>query len=447
MAFKLFKKEEGDAPPDVGQEEAYDKAHGEESVFGGSSSVVPVAPQVSAAPVVGSAQPGAVGSIELEKMNARVDSIIEWIKQFYERFTYLSESIGSVRTMAMTNEKELSKMVTETSKVVDMVNELEPDKLMVNYQKINLRITAVSERVEAIKQIHENLVNELQELKRRADAFIGVEGLLKLNEDVKKDLIEVKKLSSTVRVNSDKAEQIFMEIRRGFEESQKNMQLVGNLEANYNAFRKEFEKMKLEAASMVRAKDISDIKLAVEKIKTMEAMVNTMGRAVEKSLLLSKKNEENIADIAVTIGKENIKKVNDYENQLASVLEIMASFAAQLRELKKSRGGEDVKAQKSKKGKVEDESNFDKMTDLEKGSQSNEKAIEELKQKLSVVDETLKQKIKENESKEPKPSEEAVVEETKVVEEPKVEAPKSEDTPEVVEPDKKEEVAESPKSV
>jgi len=386
MGFNFFKKSNGgDAPPDVGQEEVYDKSHGDD--FGSSGGGVSIAP-ITAAPqstsISASGQPSAMSAIELEKLNARVDSVIEWIKQFYERFTYLSESIGGVRTMAMANEKEISKIAAQTSKAVDMVNELEPDKLMVEYQKINLRITTISERVEAIKQIHENLVSEIQELKRRTDSFIGMEGVLKLSEEVKRDLIETKKFGATVRINSDKAEQIFLEIRKGFEESQKNMELVHNLEANYALFRKEFDKMKLETTNSVKPKEFFDLKSAFDKMKDMDNRVNGAVEVVEKSIAKIKKNEEDIADIALTIGKENIKKVSDYEGQISSILEIMASFASQLRELKNSKGFEEVKPSKLAKGKKEDANEVEKMTALEKGIEKNEQAIGSLKQQLSV---------------------------------------------------------------
>jgi len=98
----LFKKGLGDAPPDIGQEEKYDEEYDEEKGLTEKSGKdteeklekikakdsVPQEIAREAKPVeTGGAVAGVssgvgLSNVQVESINARIDSIVEWIKQF-----------------------------------------------------------------------------------------------------------------------------------------------------------------------------------------------------------------------------------------------------------------------------------------------------------------------------------------------------------------------------
>ena len=61
-----------------------------------------------------------------------------------------------------------------------------------------------------------SLLDELKETKRKVDFFRGIEEIVKLSEEVKKELIEIKKIESRISINTDKVETIYAEIRDKF---------------------------------------------------------------------------------------------------------------------------------------------------------------------------------------------------------------------------------------
>lgn len=340
----LFSRNEG--VPDVGKEDVYEEEK-EKKLFGLKKAEKEIPPVIKV-PVktTNVIDIGERSQLEFQKINARIESITEWIKQFYERFSYVSESIGSIRNMALNNEKQISKISLEAQKSFDIVKEVKPEKLRIDYQKIDIRIKAIEEKLTMNKQFSDIIMNELKDLKRRAGIFIGTDALLKLNEDVKKDLIELQKMGARVRMNSDKSEQLFIELRKGFAENQKLNQVFSNLDVSYSGLQKEIGKLKLDYSNILTRNDFSDFKKNTEnKLITFENEISEiekikeenerLAKLVETTLSIAKKNEEDIGKIGVSLGDDRIEKVSDYENKFSKLLEIIDKISNEVNRIRK----------------------------------------------------------------------------------------------------------------
>lgn len=354
MVFDFLKKKE-ETPPDVGQEEAYDaakeKAEGKEDEAPEMGKLdvktSPTASKIKNAPTAG-------GGVEMEKMKARIDSVVEWINQFYERFSYVSESIGELRSMNLANEKKIMDATKEADKVIGIVKEVKPEQLRIDYQRVDMRIKKFEEMVAENKNFVESVVKEFNELKKKSEAFVGTEALMKLNEDTKKELVETQKLAAQTRLNADKGKEIFLELRKGFADSQKVAEVVNALDANYTALKEEVDNFKLNMESVVKRDEYGDFKKTYgNKLAAYDSIVSQMEGLkednkefhdlLETSLNISKRNEEDIANIALKVGSDKAKRVEDYENQLADVVDIVETLTEQVSELKKKVGIEDDK--------------------------------------------------------------------------------------------------------
>ncbi|MEI6058318.1 MAG: hypothetical protein WCP89_00955 [archaeon] len=287
-----------------------------------------------------------VSNIETEKLEARVEALKETMKGYSERISRLSEQIGEIRTMAINNEKDIISSSTAVSKAVDIVREVKPQELRIDYQKANLKIQTVDEKIEATKQLMESVMSEVKDLRTKAGIFVGTDALLKLNEDVKKDLIELQKTASKVRLNADKSEELFIEMRKGFAESQKTNELVSNLDSNYAGLKKEIEKLKVDYQTIVKQADLanfqkglnsklvifSEAAMDIEKMKEENVR---LAQLMETVASISKRNKEDIANVALSVGDDKIQSVSDYENQVSSILNILDTLAGQINELRK----------------------------------------------------------------------------------------------------------------
>jgi hypothetical protein len=352
-----FKKKDGDVPPDVGQEEKYDaeNASSGDAVVSDDRLNAPVmsAPaNISSSPSVGSSIVP-VGNFQIERVSARVDSIVEWIKQFYERFSYISESIGEIRSMNIENEKKISLAMKDADMVIDIVKEVKPENLRMDYQKIDMKVAALSEKIEANKQFMAEIMAEMNDLRRKSEVFIGTEGLMKLNEDTKKDLVELQKLAAKTKMQADKGQEIFMEIRKGFAEAQKVAAIVSGLDESYSGVMETIEKLKVDHGKVVKYSDYLDFKnnygnkiaafeSEISRVEDLSKNVEELGSLVETSLSAARRNEEDIGKLGLKIGSDDVKSVEDYENQMVEVVGIVDRLASQIADIREHLGMESV---------------------------------------------------------------------------------------------------------
>ncbi|MDH3353318.1 MAG: hypothetical protein OEL87_02630 [Nanoarchaeota archaeon] len=357
----LFGKKDGDVPPDVGQEDSGDSTGGVGSGGAGEDSKSEM-PELGGGDKLPSVSPGGgtVNNFQLEKIETRLDSVVEWIKQFYERFSYVSESIGEIRTMNLANEKKISSAMMDAERVIDIVKEIKPEELRANYQKSEMKMATLAEKIEANNQFMSEIMNEMNELRRKSEVFIGTEGIMKLNEDTKKELIGVQRLASMTKMQADKAQEIFMELRKGFAESQKVSAIMNNLDDSYSGLKNSIEGLKIDYSKVVSSSDYEDFrknydnkllafKNNVTEVESMKQVVSEMQDLVETSLTVSRRNEEDISKIAIKVGAEDVQGISHYENQVVELVEIIDTLSGQVAEMRKKIGMKPAKVKAVKK--------------------------------------------------------------------------------------------------
>ena len=374
MKLKLFRKKEGGVP-DVGREEdPEEKKKKNSGVFEPEELEQEPEEERDEAPQTvtrknENSRPNS--SFEIEKLSAKLGSLDGLVRGYGERISVLNQQIGELRSMNLTNEKSISKIAMDSSKAVDIVKEVKPEILRMDYQRALAKAEELAERIETNKQFMDTILNELKDLRRKVGTFVGTDALLRLSEDVKKDLVETQRLLAKTRLHADKSEQIFIELKNSFMESRKVSEMVNNLDTNYSGVQKDVEKLKLDFSKVVNSNDFNDFQKSVNnKFSIVEnAMLELtkiseenerLGRMIETILSLEEKNKNDIADMAMAIGDDHIKRVSDYNDRLISIVEIVDSLAGQMLEVKKAVGMEsekkiDMTGDKSimKKGRLE----------------------------------------------------------------------------------------------
>ncbi|MBS3075533.1 hypothetical protein J4429_03660 [Candidatus Pacearchaeota archaeon] len=369
MAFNFLKKDAGEAPPDVGKEDEYEERKRKENKKKVSDSekkrdelgkkgeelISQIENKKNPAKTpAGSSISNEKTSFEFEKINAKIEAMNSLMKGFNERFSNVNQQVGEIRAMTLNNEKAILKSNQDALKAVDIVKEVQPEKLRLDFQRLEMKINSLDERLTSNKQYAESLMEEFKEIKRKAGIFDGGVAILKLNEDVKKDLVELQKMGAKVRLNTDKSEQIFIELKKNFEEEERLNKIIDNLDNSYSGLQKEIEGLKLDYSRIVYADDFENLKRnmnskfdfidnAVNEFDELKDNNERMMQLAEKTILISKKNHEDIDDIAMTIGDDKIKRVSEYEDELNSILKIIDSLAGQISAIKKKIGIDDRK--------------------------------------------------------------------------------------------------------
>lgn len=286
-------------------------------------------------------------NVGIEQLRTRIIALQSLMQGFFERFSQLNQQVGEVRTMALSNEKTISKSAQIAEKAASMVEEVQPQELNIRYQKIDGKIDMLDSKIEAEKQFKEGVMKELGELRKKSESFIGTEALLKLNEETKGDLINVQKSVSEIRAYSSKVEEIFAESRKSYIKVEKLKETVENLNSFYGEIKKVIEKLKVNYSQIVNQDNFEDFRDSINKrfsrienflshFENIPEKNEEITRTIENTLAVAKRNRRDIDNLALAIGDEGIQKVSDIEDRVDSILKVIDVMSQQISELRKT---------------------------------------------------------------------------------------------------------------
>ncbi len=231
---------------------------------------------------------------EIEKLKAGQEAFKEVRSSFSERFTRTSEQIGELRSMILERDRTIQEVELKAVKSSDLVASVQPEKLMTEVQKQEVKIEALKANLEGNEAIMNRIMEELRETRKKIEFFRGVEEIIKLSEEVKTELIEIKKAEGRINTQTDKVQTIYAEMRTriqdldafksqtmdakaSIEQNAKDVEFVKNKITNL-AEKSELDKLVAKLQTYINSlneiqkktsfsKDIDQLKVIMEGIK------------------------------------------------------------------------------------------------------------------------------------------------------------------------------------
>jgi DNA repair exonuclease SbcCD ATPase subunit len=184
--------------------------------------------------------------IELTKIYAQLDSFNEIRKANSERFQRLSEQLGEVRGMIVDTNKAMSKIEVAATKAVDLVESVHPEKLMIEVRKQDGKVEALRANIESSEAIVKDLMGELKKMREQMNFYKGLEQVAQLNEEVKGELANIKKMEAVIERHADKVESIFVEVQKKFAAFDKFDSIVNDVQGAMKKIESDFDKMRIK---------------------------------------------------------------------------------------------------------------------------------------------------------------------------------------------------------
>ncbi len=231
---------------------------------------------------------------EIEKLKAGSEAFKEVRSSFSERFTRTSEQIGELRSMILERDRTIQEVELKAVKSSDLVASVQPEKLMTEVQKQEVKIEALKANLEGNESIMNRIMEELRETRKKVEFFRGIEEIIKLSEEVKSELIEIKKVEGRINTQTDKVQTIYAEMRTriqdldafkaetmdakaSIEQNAKDVEFVKNKITNL-AEKSELDKLVAKLQTYINSlneiqkktsfsKDIDQLKVIMEGIK------------------------------------------------------------------------------------------------------------------------------------------------------------------------------------
>ena len=227
--------------------------------------------------------------MDVDKLKAEVQAFREIRQLSEQRFQRLSEEIGDLRRSGIEMEKGMNRMKMESSRAVDLVGSVQPEKLRMDLEKQNAQVMKLDAKLKANEELMGHIADEIKNLKAETAAFRGTEAVIQLNEEVKGELANIKRVELGVEKHADKVEELYVNMQKRFNEFLRMSEKFESLEKSFNTFMKDASNMKVHFDELVTKDDISKIKSDFEanvtSIKNVAAEVE--GKKKELDSMIS----------------------------------------------------------------------------------------------------------------------------------------------------------------
>jgi len=240
---------------------------------------------------------------DVEKLKAQFSTFYELNKAVTERFSRVNEQIGELRTMILDRDKGSRMLEAKATQAIDMVETVQPDKLMIGVRKQDAKIEALHANLESNEIILKNAMSELKDMRNKMQVFSGMEQVVKMSEEIKGELMEIRKTSSTITRHGDKVETIFSEMQKRFTGFEKYADNLKDIDKNIKDLTSDFDSVKTRMSNFADKKDVEDLVLKF----------NTFQKHISGLITLANKKAENFEKEVKNNMNEKLEKVEKLE--------------------------------------------------------------------------------------------------------------------------------------
>lgn len=195
-------------------------------------------------------------AVEVTKVKAQLEGLNEQRKATNERFSHISEEIGELRGMIVETNKGVTRIEAASTKAIDMVESVKPDQLMIEVRKQDSKLEALKANIESNETMMKDMMTEMKQMRRKMDFYKGVEQVAKMNDEIKKELIDIKKTEGTIERHSSKVESIFLDVEKRYTELDKFLSVTRDLKRSFDKLQTDVDKLRIKTEEGADKKDL-----------------------------------------------------------------------------------------------------------------------------------------------------------------------------------------------
>ena len=324
---------------------------------------------------------------ELLKIHAQLDSFSEIRNISNERFTRINQQIGELRGMILETNRSIQQIELKTTKAVDLVNNVQPEKLMIEVQKTDNKAEALKANLESNEFMMKSLMEQVKEIRNKMSLFRGVEELIKLSKEVRQELINIKKVDANVERHADKVETIFIEFEKRFNKFEQFEELTDDLNKEFKKINEEFDNLKIKSSNFADKREVEKL---IHKVNDFEKHVGSIIDLLHNKIQNTDNNIKNKFNKLNNETKQEFTKKFDKTEHLIKALNKILKEKPELLSLLDKATKQALENQTQEFEKSEEESEEITKEDLEK--QLNEEKESFLSKLFSKKEKTSEKK-------------------------------------------------------
>ena len=202
---------------------------------------------------------------DLDRIKAAVESFSEVRKSLTERISGISEQIGELRAMILDRDRTMQELELKAVKASDLVESVQPEKLMIEIQREDAKFEALKANLEGNESIMNRIMDELKEIRRKVEFFRGIEEVVNLSEEVKKELIEIKKVEALTNIHADKIQTIYSELKKKYQDIEMFNTSLQEFKVHLEQNSKDIDNLKFKISSLADKEDFDKLVQKVQR--------------------------------------------------------------------------------------------------------------------------------------------------------------------------------------
>lgn len=261
---------------------------------------------------------------EITKIKATLESFGEIRKANSERFATINEQIGELRGQIMDVNRNMGTLEVKTTKAADLVESVHPDKLMIQVQKSDGKVEALRGLIESKDAMIQNIMEQLKSMRNQMKVFKGIEEVLKLNEDVKTEVMNIKKMTALVERHADRVENIFVESQRTFKEFNDMLGQISIMKSQLKETSDKADKLEVKSAKYI---ETGKFESRMNEIEKLAKRMKELSDESEKNLKSLKNGFSELKGELSGAFDDRIERAETMSNALARLLKENPMFA------------------------------------------------------------------------------------------------------------------------
>lgn len=258
--------------------------------------------------------------VELEKMKIMMDASREQKKSYDDSLRTAFESIGELRSMLMQNDANVSDISAKFERIEDDVSDVRPKEIDKKFSELSNRLNKMETSLEKLQTKTNDMAHRINKVHDLMKSIGGVENLIKVNENVQRNLDDVKEAMRYAERLASKTEKMFLEIKNGLDEMLVYKAKQESVENEIKDLTKESDSLETALEFYAKKEDIAkvnnDIMLLQRQIENINKMVPVLQSNVPEPIIRLRQERDDIKiflESLETQFKSGKLKLRDYE--------------------------------------------------------------------------------------------------------------------------------------
>ncbi|MCK4634911.1 MAG: hypothetical protein KAT37_03490 [Candidatus Aenigmarchaeota archaeon] len=203
--------------------------------------------------------------MKIERQAGRIIAIDDMNKSIQERISNLSEEIGELRSSVLEKERTLNKIETQSKRVIDAFEEIEPENFKKELNKKEEEIIKNQAQIESLLLKHKELKDTIEKLENIMEKVKSFENLVEISEKIEGKFSQIEENKKYTSRLTSKVENIFSELNNRLKDFRDSMEKIDMNEETIKELMKSVDMMEIKVEKIVTKDKLEEIKKSIEE--------------------------------------------------------------------------------------------------------------------------------------------------------------------------------------